>query len=511
MINLRLIWFLDSNNLLSNLQTGFRAKRSTIDQIVHIETLIREAFIKKEHLVAVLFDLEKAYDTTWPYGILKDLRLQGRLPIFIKHFLEDWTFQTRIYNTLSDPKQQEIGVPQGSILSVILFMIKMNKITTCLPPEINGSLYVDDFLICYSSKNMVTIERKMQQCINKILKWTMKNGFKISRNKTKCMHFCQIRKMHNQPTLTLNGSEIPITQQYKFLGITLDPKLSFIPHIKELRIKCNKTIQLLRTSQTGVLIKKTLTKLYRCLIRSKLDYSWFIYEAARKSYLRELETIHHLGLRIALGAFTTSPVESLYIEANEPPLSLRRYKLALQHYIKLTSCPQNPAYNCIMETRCKNLFENKERVIKPFNLRIQTFLNEIKINPKIIHNTILPKTAPWTINQTIIKLDLTKLSKTKTHPITFQENFLNIQNNFPDHHHHIYTDGSKQEMKVGCAAVFQNQELLKHLPNESSIYSAEIIAIDLAMNIIANPKSSKFIIYSDSKSVLQALLLSQDY
>ena len=89
-------------------------------------------------------------------------------------------------------------------------------------------------------------------------------------------------------------------------------------------------------------------------------------------------------------------------------------------------------------------------------------------------------------------------------PITFQENFLNIQNNLPDHHH-IYTDGSKQEMKVGCAAVFQNQELLKRLPNESSIYSAEVIAIDLVMNIIANHKSSKFIIYSDSKSVLQAL------
>ena len=60
-------------------------------------------------------------------------------------------------------------------------------------------------------------------------------------------------------------------------------------------------------------------------------------------------------------------------------------------------------------------------------------------------------------------------------------------------------------MKVGCAAVFQNQELLKRVPNESSIYSAEVIAIDLAMNIIANHKSSKFIIYSDSKSVLQIL------
>ena len=88
--------------------------------------------------------------------------------------------------------------------------------------------------------------------------------------------------------------------------------------------------------------------------------------------------------------------------------------------------------------------------------------------------------------------------------MTFQEKFLNIQNNFPDQHH-IYTDGSKQGIKVGCAAIFQNQELLKHLLNESSMYSAEVTAIGLAMNIIVNHKSSKFIIHADSKSVLQAL------
>ena len=214
-------------------------------------------------------------------------------------------------------------------------MIKINKITTCLPPEINGSSFVNDFIICYGSKNMVTIERKMQQCINKISKWTMKNGFKIASNKTKCMHFCQIHKMHNQPTQTLNGSEIPITQQYKFLGIALDSKLSFNSHIKQLRIKCNQTIHLLINiahTDWGA-DRKPLTNLYKCLIRSKFDYGCFLYRSARKSYPRELATIHYLELRIALGAFTTFPIESLYIEANEPPLSLRRYKLALQNSI----------------------------------------------------------------------------------------------------------------------------------------------------------------------------------
>ena len=108
----------------------------------------------------------------------------------------------------------------------------------------------------------------------------------------------------------------------------------------------------------------------------------------------------------------------------------------------------------------------------------------------MIHNTILLKTAPWTINQPIVKLELTKLFKTKTHPIIFQEKILNIQNNFPDHHH-TYTDASKQGMKFGCAAIFQSQELLKHHPDKSSIYRAEVTAIGLAINIVVNHKSSK--------------------
>ena len=73
MINKRLIWYLESNNLLSWYQSVFRAGRSTNDNLVRLETFIRDAFVKKEHIVAVFFDLEKAYDTTWRYGIMKDI------------------------------------------------------------------------------------------------------------------------------------------------------------------------------------------------------------------------------------------------------------------------------------------------------------------------------------------------------------------------------------------------------------------------------------------------------
>ena len=130
--------------------------------------------------------------------------------------------------------------------------------------------------------------------------------------------------------------------------------------------------------------KKSLLNLYRSLVRSKLDYGCFMYGSARKSYLKKLDTIHHQGLRLASGAFRTSPVQSLYSEAQEPSLYDRRKKLSLQYVAKVASNPNNPVYNDIFNSPNKVLFENKSNFIKPFGLRIEPVLNESNINVKNI-------------------------------------------------------------------------------------------------------------------------------
>ena len=149
-INDRLVWYLESNGLISNLQCGFRSKRCTTDHLVHLETVIREAFIRNEHLAAIFFNLEKAYDTTWKYGIMRDLHdlgLKDRLPHFISGFLSDHKSKVRIGSTLSNMKNQEEGVLQASVLSVTLFSIKINNISRCLTPGVDRSLYMDDLFM----------------------------------------------------------------------------------------------------------------------------------------------------------------------------------------------------------------------------------------------------------------------------------------------------------------------------------------------------------------------------
>ena len=359
MVNERLIFHLDKNKILSKFQCGFRNDKSTLDQLVRLETYVRDAFACNEHVVAIFFDLHKAYDTTWKHGILKDLYdmgLRGNLPIFIQNFLSDRIFSVMYGHIISNSFSQEEGVPQGAILSTTLFNIKLNGIVKEITPGVEVSLYVDDFVLMYKSKSMRTIKRKMDKCIPKVKAWTSKNGFTIAEgeDKTVAMHFCK-KQCCPDPILKLNPDDedsdpIPFKKQHKFLGLIWDTKLSFKKHVLYIKKKCQNSLNLLKVlshtdwgSDT-----QTLLKLYRALVRSKLDYGSIVFRNAAAEDLKPLDVIHNQGLRLALGAFKSSPIESLYVEANEMPLQERRLELAMKYGLKIKGNPQNPAHKSVL-------------------------------------------------------------------------------------------------------------------------------------------------------------------
>ena len=509
MINARLVWYLESNHLITKFQSGFRKHRSTSDQLVHFETVIRDAFVRGEHVVSVFFDLEKAYDTTWKFGIMDDLfnmGLRGRMPMFIENFLSDRTFNVRLGAVLSDLHEQEMGVPQGSILSPTLFSIKMNSIVKALNPGVDCSLYVDDFLICYKSKHMQTIERQMQLCLNKIQNWADENGFHFSKSKTVCMHFCNKRKLHPDPTLLLDGTALPVVEETKFLGLIFDNKLSFKPHINYLRNKCLKALNLLKvvSSLDWGADRKVLLRLYRSLVRSKLDYGSLVYGSARHSYLLKLETVQNQALRLCLGAFRTSPISSLHVEANELPLHLRREKLALQYAIKLRANPSNPAYEVTFHPRNGDFYERKPNAIHSFGFRIRGPLSEICPDVTRVIPCTVPSSPPWKLCQPVVNLSLTKDKKDCTDALLFRTKFLELKDGYKDHHA-IYTDGSKDGNKVAAAAVSADCQAQVRLPDQASIFTAELKAILLALSLIAQSPLFYFIVFSDSLSSLMAL------
>ena len=510
MINSRLVWFLEQQNLLSVHQSGFRQNRSTLDHLVSLETFIRDAFVRGDHVFTVFFDLEKAYDTTWKHGILIDLHqmgLRGRLPTFISNFLSNRQFRVRVGSTLSDVYPQEMGVPQGSILSVTLFIVKINSIARILPQSnsFQYSLFVDDFTISCRGRSTNLVQRHLQLCLNRVQEWADNNGFRFSPTKTVCVHFCNQRKLHLDPTLTLNGSFIPVVDKAKFLGLVFDKKLNFKEHIDVTRKKCVSPTNLLKVLShlDWGADRKILLHLFRSLIRSKIDYGSIIYGAARSSYLKKLETVHNAGIRLCLGAYRTSPIPSLQVEANEPPMDLRRDQLSLQYAVKLKSNASNPAFEAVFNPNFRHFYTSKKSYIRPLSYRLEDHLDAVCCSP-VIHHTI-PDFPPWHIAQPEIDLSMTSFKKNSVSPHELQNEFKHALSRYPESRI-FYSDGSKSDNAVACSFYSSEHKLKMRLPDYMSVFTAELIAILSILKCIESiPDEDNFILCSDSLSGIMAI------
>ena len=152
------------------------------------------------------------------------------------------------------------------------------------------------------------------------------------------MHFCQLRKLHQDPSWWRTTSSSWKTQ---ILSLLFGRKLSFIPHINYFKAKCKKTLNILKvvSHYDWGADRKVLLWLYRALVRSKLDYGSIVYGSTGASYIKCLDPIHNQGLRLCLGAFRTAPMESLYVEANDESLYNRRERLSIPYALKLKSTP----------------------------------------------------------------------------------------------------------------------------------------------------------------------------
>ena len=254
---------------------------------------------------------------------------------------------------------------------------------------------------------MSIIEHQLQLCLNKLQQWATDNGFRFSKTKTVFMHICQKRSLHLDPQLFLDKSLILVVEETKFLGVIFDRKLSFIPHVKKKALKAPNILKVIGNTEWGA-DRKVMLRLYRSLVRSKLDYGCIVYGSARKSYLQMLDPVHNQGLRLCLGAFRTSPVESLYVDAHEPCLGARRAKLSL---------PKYPSHNAVFDNKYMKLFDARLNAIGTFDFRL---FSDILGTPTYF---VLP---PWCIKPPKIVLDLVHLKKDCTDASVYQQLFMEI-------------------------------------------------------------------------------------
>lgn len=475
-INIRLSFILYSRNLIDPHQCGYKKGCSTTDHLVRLEHIIREAFWHKQYCLAVFFDLDKAYDTTWRFGILRDLAdlgIRGRMLNCLSDFMAHRTFQVRLGTVLSRTFSQESGVPQGCILSTTLFVAKMNSINKVIPPSVMYSLYVDDLQIACRASSLSTCERQLQIAVNKLTHWADKNGFHFSTQKTVAVLFTQKRGLHPDPDLKLHNVTIPVKMEHKFLGVTFDKKLSFLAHINTLKTKTSRALNILKVlsyKQWGA-DRLCLLRIYRSVVRSILDYGFVVYGSARESYLRRLDPIHNLGLRLSSGAYRTSPVQSMYADCNEPPLSHRRVLLTVTYVLRIRSSPQHICYSIITECNTRLHYLNRPNSIKPLILRFEESCRIYDIADEALNIAEKPpRVPPWFETKELCDFSRTHLRKKDTPPEHIIQEFRTLQDKYKSYTEYC-TDGSKTKIMLvlglqlrntqpalGCLSVFQSSQ-----------------------------------------------------
>ena len=482
--------------------------QGTQDALLKVSSDITAALDNQQNVLCVSFDSRKAYETTWRFGILRKLLQLGvhdEMFSFIKNFMSDRRFRTKIGSTLSSDHTQEQGVPQGSVLSCTLFSVAINDILKSIPPGVVGCLYVDDLLIYCSGRCLSSLERRIQTAINKVHKWAMSNGFTFSSSKTTSIHFHRKRGRQEPPRLTLDGAPIMHASSIKYLGMILDQKMTWKDHITQLKTDTIKRLDLLKclSANSWGADRVTMMRIYRAIIRSKLDYGCMIYGSAKENILSKLDPVHNTAIRLCTGAFKSSPVCSLYADSGELPLSSRRKQLMLQYYVRIQQIPTSPAYNYILIDQDIQLNENDEA--RNINYRIQNCLNRMNKSSMDVIPFKFSVTPVWLLSEDAICRETAYPTKRETSEQHMRAIFMENAHEYHQNQTAIFSDGSKSRENVGCAAVCHRETKTMKLLKETSIFTAEITGILCALKIVMSSEEGRYVIYCDSKSVLQAI------
>ena len=333
----RLLFFLESNSILSPRQAGFRPGRSTLDQILYLSQSISDGFNKPRpgsRTILSAIDFSKAFDSVWHPALFHKLISAGLPPCFARwtqSFLSDRRASVVFQNHKSRSFRVRRGVLQGSVLGPVLFSLFINDLPASLPSSVSCSLYADDLAIWSSSPSVPTAVEATQGALFRLERWSEYWCLPLNPSKCEASFFSVDPHQANlQPNLLLLGSRLRFNPTPTFLGVTFDRTLSFSRHVSSLKAKFFPRLKALRciSASSWGPSKESLSVLYKSFLRSLLTYAspgWFPFLSATN--ITKLERLHRAASRAITGCLSSSPIPLLLTEASLPPL-----RVTLTHF-----------------------------------------------------------------------------------------------------------------------------------------------------------------------------------
>lgn len=512
----RLEWFLENKGYLAKSQFGFRKGLGTMDSLSVLVTDARVAFSKNENVIGVFLDISAAYDSVLLPVLrqkLQRLCIPERFTNFIIGLMQPRLVVIRHQGVETPPALVWRGLPQGSVLSPLLYNLYTTDLESSVNCFCNVLQYADDIALYYASSSIDEAVTRLNSAVHYLNIWLSDHGLSLSASKSSVVVFSR-RRVSPDCSVHINSQKIPVCDSVKFLGVFLDSKMTFIPHLKYISEKCERNINILR-ALSGVWWGShpfSQKILYNSIIRSLFDYGAFIIEPCSKLWVDRWDKIQYRCLRIICGAMKSSPTNALLVECAEPPLILRRQLLSdrfLYRSIQSVSHPLLSKLNSLLLVSDTSYWTHKE-----FPCLLKSYKKFINLQSPIAQsdrNPLFETPFEALIYKPKVFLNI-GLSKDS---LEHNTKLLEILDSEWPGWLTLFTDASKLSTVdcVGAAVWIPKYRVILNYkcPKYCSVFTGEAIAILEAVRYVLSHSLNNSIILSDSLSCLQAILSSQFY
>lgn len=325
----RLYYLADTRHWFPPTQFAYRKHHSTLDALICLTTDILGGLNHNHSTFFIQIDFSKAFDKVWPKGLLYKLHqlgLRGPILALIADFLTDRKYRVML-PTPSTYTTFDIGTPQGSCLSALLFVLYTADLLKTL--SVNHSGYADDTGLWHTSQDFTQSINLLNKSLETVSNWCIRWRLKLNADKTTYTAFLPrglVFNPDNHPTLTMLGIPLKRVRNPKFLGLILDPNLTWKPHFDYLLPKAERRVNALKRllATPWKHNREALLTIYKGFVRSALEYGSCIWFTAAQSHLDKLDRLQNRCLRMIAGAMKTTPEILLSTDLKCSQLHFRR-------------------------------------------------------------------------------------------------------------------------------------------------------------------------------------------
>lgn len=305
LMQVRLTDFLLRNSIINDTQFGFIPSKSTNDAITQFSKYVFSHLNNQNHVSGVFCDLSRAFDTVNHLKLLQKLELYGirGCPLqWFRSYLSNRYQSVQVTNSFgtanSDFVEVSMGVPQGSILGPLLFVLYMNDFSTCVP-EARVTQYADDTTVIVQADSPLALNLQLNLVINKINSWLISNDLYLNVNKTSILHF-RSQSVSVGVGVTLHDDVIDEVDSVCFLGVQLDTRFTWRQHVEALCSKLNSILFSLRCL-SDFLNSSALKMVYHGYFASVMSYGILSWGTASASILHRVFKLQKRAIRLVFG------------------------------------------------------------------------------------------------------------------------------------------------------------------------------------------------------------------